>query len=77
MGRLEYKVRSFVPTIKGCNGTDMGWDPERCEDFQNFLNSNTPEGWRLHSCEYRYVVTKGCGGGKSQWLVCIFERTIS
>lgn len=74
MVRLEYKVRAFVPTVKGCGSPDLGWDSTRCEDFQRFLNAESSDGWRLHSCEYRRVVAKGCRGGAGQWLVCIFER---
>jgi hypothetical protein len=71
---VAYKVKSFVPTLKGCNSVDAGWDTERCENFQKFINEHAQDGWVLHSYEYRQVTVKGCGGGRGQWLVCIFER---
>ncbi|RYZ77052.1 MAG: hypothetical protein EOP05_03120 [Proteobacteria bacterium] len=71
----EYKVKAFVPTVKGCGATDDGWGPERCLDFQNFLNVETADGWRLHSSEYRTLtVKKGCGASTGSWLVCVFEK---
>ena len=71
----EYKVKAFIPTVKGCGATDKGWDGQRCMDFQTFLNAEATEGWKLHSSEYREVkVTGGCGGTQGVWLVCIFER---
>ncbi len=73
---IEYKVDTFIPKISGCGAQDNGWDKTRCTQFQNFLNAYAEDNWKLHSCEYRTVLTKGCGGGKGVWLVCIFERTI-
>lgn len=72
----EYKVKAFVPKISGCGGTDSGWDAERCTQFEQFLNIHASGGWRLQSSEYRTVITKGCGGGKGTWLVCVFERQL-
>lgn len=70
---VQYKVRSYVPTVKGCGKQDMGWDQERCDDFQKFINTEAQNGWKLHSYEYRTVTVQGCGGGTGAWLVCIFE----
>ena len=70
-----YMVRAFVPTISGCGAQDNGWDEVRCKQFEDFLNANAVSGWRLHSSEYRQVVSRGCGGGKAAWLVCTFERS--
>jgi hypothetical protein len=71
----EYKVSSFIPTIMGCGAQDNGWDRERCEQFQTFLNNECSDGWKLHSCEYRQVTVKsGCGANNGAWLVCIFEK---
>jgi hypothetical protein len=71
----EYRVESFVPAVKGCGAQDNGWDPERCRQFQDFLNQCSRDGWRLHSSEYRQVTsTGGCGNTRGAWLVCIFER---
>lgn len=53
MIKKEYKVRAYVPSVKGCGANDMGWDQSRCEDFQKFLNSQAIDGWQLHSSEYR------------------------
>lgn len=77
MSKLEYKVRAYAPKVKGCGATDLGWTPDRCEDFELFLNTHSASGWRFHSSEYRHVVGKGCGGQGGTWLVCIFERTAS
>ncbi len=71
----EYKVKAFVPTVKGCNAQESGWGPERCADFQKFLNGESIDGFRLHSYEYRALtVKKGCGDNSGAWLVCVFER---
>ena len=70
-----YMVRAFVPMISGCGGQDNGWDEVRCKQFEDFLNANAVNGWRLHSSEYRQVVSRGCSGGKGAWLVCTFERS--
>ena len=72
---VQYHVDAFVPPASGCSTSDSGWDPKRCEDFTAFLNHYADQGWRLHSSEYREVLTKGCGGGKGAWLVCVFERS--
>ena len=77
MQKSEYKVHAYLPKLKGCGTQDLGWDPFRCEDFQNFLNRHATEGWRLHSSDYRRVTAQGCGGRNGQWLVCIFERISS
>ena len=74
MKKTEYKVKAFLPTVKGCSGQDLGWDTRRCEEFQKFLNTNSVDGWRLHSSEFRHVIAKGCFGSGGQWLVCVFER---
>jgi Domain of unknown function (DUF4177) len=71
---VDYMVKSFVPKISGCGGKDNGWDEERCQQFQTFLNHHATGGWRLHSSEFREVTINGCGGGKGSWLVCVFER---
>ncbi len=72
---FEYKVVAFIPKISGCGAEDMGWDEERCGQFQEFLNTNTQDDWKLHSIEYREVTVKGCcGGGNGTRLVCIFEK---
>jgi len=71
----EYKVAAFVPEIAGCGAQDRGWDRQRCQQFKEFLNTHTADGWKLHSSEYREVAVQGCGGGKGTWLVCIFEKT--
>lgn len=72
---VEYRVESFIPTVKGCGAQDNGWDAERCRQFQQFLNERAVGGWRLHSSEYRQVTaTGGCGNTGGAWLVCIFER---
>ena len=52
----------------------MGWDENRCKQFESFLNVETIGGWKLHSNEYREVLAKGCGGASGAWLVCVFER---
>ena len=73
---IQYKVDTFVPTIKGCGATDNGWTPERCDQYAKFLNGHATTGWKLHSSEYREVMsTPGCSSSKSAWLVCVFERT--
>lgn len=70
-----YRVAAFVPTVKGCNPQEDGWGPERCSDFQTFLNNQCVDGWKLHSYEYRSVTVKaGCGGKNGSWLVCVFEK---
>jgi hypothetical protein len=74
--KADYKVRAYIPTVKGCGATDMGWDESRCTDFENFLAKETNDGWLLHSYEYRTLTTKGCGGGTGAWLVCVFERKV-
>lgn len=71
----EYKVASFVPTVKGCGAQDQGWNDERCKQFEAFLNQHATHGWRLHSQEYRQVTLTGCGGGQGVQLICVFERT--
>ena len=71
---FEYKVAAFVPKVVGCGAQDMGWDEKRCLQFQEFLNTNTGDGWRFHSSEYREVTVKGCGGSTGVWLVCTFEK---
>ena len=70
-----YKVRTFVPTVKGCGAKDNGWDEAKCKDFEEFINSEAVEGFRLHSYEYREVsVASGCANTNGVWLVCIFEK---
>ena len=71
---FEYKVKSFTPRVVGCGSSDQGWDDARCVQFQEFINEHAKDGWKLHSYEYRHVTVKGCGGGSSVWLVCVFER---
>lgn len=74
----EYKVKAFLPTIKGCGAQDKGWNDERCQQFELFLNENTTEGWILHSYEYRSVsMQSGCGSDNGSWLVCVFEKLAS
>lgn len=70
----EYMVKSFVPTVSGCGAIDMGWDEKRCKQFEDFLNNQAADGWRLHSSEFRQVTIKGCSNSKGAWLVCVFER---
>lgn len=70
----EYKVRAYAPTVKGCGAKDMGWDMQRCKDFEKFINTESTEGWKLHSYDFRQVTVQGCGGGTGSWLVCVFER---
>ena len=72
----NYKVKSFVPKVMGCGSADLGWDEKRCKDFEEFLNAEAENGWKLHSYEYRTVNVQGCGGGKGTWLVCIFEQLV-
>ena len=70
----RYHVDAFVPPAPGCGGkSDKGWDHTRCEQFAEFLNGYGQRGWRLHSCEYRSLMTTGCGAQKTTWLVCVFE----
>lgn len=58
--KYDYKVETFVPTVKGCGATDKGWDAERCNQFQSFLNERA---------------AAGClGQTTSVTLVCVFER---
>lgn len=74
----QYKVEVFVPSVKGCGAQDLGWDIERRNQFQNFLNMHASNEWRLHSCEYREVTMQGgCGKSQGSVLVCIFERQAS
>ena len=70
---VEYKVKAYVPKLKGCGSVDLGWDEGRCNDFQSFINQHAKEGWTLHSYEYRQVAAKGCGSTRGAWLVCVFE----
>ncbi len=72
--KYTYKIASFVPKVKGCGAQDNGWDQQRCEQFQLFLNSHADEGWKLHSTEYRNVIVKGCGGKNGNLLICTFEK---
>jgi hypothetical protein len=72
----EYKVHAFLPTVKGCGAQDQGWNSERCNQFQAFLNQHAGEGWRLHSQEYRQVSMAGCSGGQGSQLICVFERSL-
>lgn len=71
---VEYAVASFLPKISGCGGEDNGWDANRCQQYEKFLNDHAANGWRLHSSDFRVVKAKGCGGDKGAWLVCVFER---
>lgn len=71
---LEYKVRAFVPTVKGCGARDEGWNEGKCELFQQFLNEESTDGWKLHSYEYRTLTAKGCGSSFGTRLICIFEK---
>jgi len=71
----NYKVDTFLPKIAGCGAEDKGWDEQRCDQYQEFLNGYASKGWRLHSCEYREVSkVGGCGPTKGVWLVCTFEK---
>jgi hypothetical protein len=70
----EYKVEVFVPAVSGCNAQDPGWDSKRMMQYQTFLNRHAAAGWKLHTSEYRKVVSQGCGGTSGTWLVCVFER---
>jgi len=71
----EYKVESFVPTLNGCGVTDSGWDTQRCEQFQIFLNKFAVSGWKLHSYEFRHITLKtGCGKNSGNILICVFEK---
>lgn len=69
----QYHVDTFVPPAPGCNKPDMGWDQARCKHFAEFLNAYAAKGWKLHSCEYRTVVVRGCSSTKAVTLVCVFE----
>lgn len=71
---VEYKVKTFVPVVKGCGSKDSGWDNERCRQYEAFLNEHAQDGWRLHSSEFRTTNVAGCGGGQGSVLVCVFER---
>lgn len=72
---FEYKVDAFIPKVAGCGAQDNGWDEARCLQFQQFLNAQSGDGWRLHSNEYRQVTDRGCGGRKGLCLICVFERS--
>lgn len=72
--KIEYKVKTYAPKVKGCGATDMGWNETRCQDFQEFLNNESTDGWKLHSYDYRAVTVKGCGGNTGSWLVCVFKK---
>jgi hypothetical protein len=71
---VEYKVEAFVPKVMGCGAKDAGWDTKRCQQYQDFLNSHSSNGWRLHSSEFKQVSVQGCKGGSGSWLVCVFEK---
>lgn len=71
---IKYMVKAFVPKVAGCGAQDNGWDDARCTQFQDFLNTQSVDGWRLHSSAFRDVTVKGCSGGRGAWLVCTFER---
>lgn len=71
---VEYQVSTFIPKVKGCGTMDMGWDDERCAQYEAFLNKHAKNGWKLHSSEYREVTVKGCAASKGIWLVCVFEK---
>ncbi len=71
---IEYKVDTFVPKISGCGAKDNGWDQQRCEQYQEFLNRYAENGWKLHSSDYREVKGNGCFGEQGAWLVCVFEK---
>jgi hypothetical protein len=70
----QYKVAAFYPTVKGCGAQSIGWDAERCNQYQQFLDHNTTGGWRFHSSEYRTVTAStGCGSQQGSVLICVFE----
>ncbi len=69
-----YHVDTFIPKVAGCGAADMGWDAERCRQFEMFLNQKAAEGWQLHSHDYRQVMGSGCGASKGVTLVCVFTR---
>lgn len=69
-----YMVKAFVPRIYGLAAKDNGWDEERCRQFEDFLNANAANGWRLHSSDCLTGERRGLGRGKATWLVCTFER---
>lgn len=71
---IEYKVKTFIPKVSGCGAQDKGWDDHRCLQYEVFLNDHVADGWRLHSSEFRAALAVGCGGGKGNVLVCVFER---
>lgn len=73
---VQYMVKAFVPKVAGCGAKDNGWDEQRCEQFQDFLNMHATDGWRLHSSDFREVTATGCGGDKGVWLVCTFEKNL-
>lgn len=70
----RYKVEVFVPKVAGCGASDRGWNEERCQQYEQFLNRHAADGWKLHTAEYRTVTAKGCGESRGTWLVCVFER---
>jgi len=69
-------VRAFIPTVAGCGAKDNGWDSERCQQFEAFLNQHAVDGWRFHSSEFRQVTVKGCASSTGSWLVCTFEKNL-
>ena len=69
----KYHIDTFVPPAPGCGKPDAGWDAKRCEHFAAFLNGYGSRGWKLHSCEYRQVLARGCGNNRAVTLVCVFE----
>lgn len=76
---MEYKVATFIPKPSGFGAKylriDRGWDNDRCKQFEAFLNHHANDGWQLHSSDYRESpIAKPYRGGKSLWLVCIFQR---
>lgn len=73
---ITYKVDTFIPTVSGCGAKDNGWDKERCEQYQEFLNKYASLGWKLHSSDFREVTVTGCGSNKGSWLVCVFEKQV-
>jgi len=70
----QYMVDTFIPKVSGCGAKDNGWDVQRCEQYQEFLNQYAQQGWKFHSSEFREVTVAGCGGSKGAWLVCVFEK---
>ena len=77
--KYEYMVTAFIPKIIGCGNSDVGWTPERCKQFQDFLNFHASNGWKLHSKDYRSVLKFiGCSGkSNGHQLVCTFERVVN